>query len=318
MVGTNNMSHLSGFLALFLFVVLPLYAADLSDLTFSTTNGKVAITYCDRNAIGELVIPDTIEGNPVTSIGDGSFYLCLGLTHITIPDSITYIGEQAFRLCRSLTSITIPDSVISIGRGAFALCGLTAITIPDAVTSIGDETFANCSSLTSITIPDSVTSIGDQAFRDCSSLTSITIPDSVTSIGDQAFEDCRSLTRITFQGAAPTVGWAAFLNVAEGATANVQEQVIDSFAAAGSVWERLAVAIQRAPTITACGFINSTTFFIEIEPAGAGYRVMNSSTLDFGNAVEVTPTLEPTSGEANRFEFPVSGARNFYRIEPTE
>ena len=79
----------------------------------------------------------------------------------------------------------------------------------------------------------------------------------------------------------------------------------------------LTVAIQR-PAITACGFVDASTFFIDFEPAGTGYRVMSSTTLDFGNAVEVTSTLEPTSAEDNRFEFAASGARKFYRLEPTE
>ena len=51
----------------------------------------------------------------------------------------------------------------------------------------------------------------------------------------------------------------------------------------------------QPPAITACGLVNATTFFIEFEPAGTGYRVMSSSTLDFGDAVEVTPTVQPTS-----------------------
>ena len=70
MVITDNMKYLTAaFLALFLFGVLPLYAADLSDLTYTTTNSEVTITDCDEAATGELIIPDTIEGNPVTSIG---------------------------------------------------------------------------------------------------------------------------------------------------------------------------------------------------------------------------------------------------------
>ena len=72
----------------------------------------------------------------------------------------------------------------------------------------------------------------------------------------------------------------------------------------------------RQPAITACGLVNATTFFIEFEPAGTGYRVMSSSTLDFGDAVEVTPTVQPTSATDNRFEFTASGLKNFYRIEP--
>ena len=59
------MKHFSGFLALFFFASLPLYAADLSDLTYTTFGGEVTITDCDPSATGELVIPETVEGNPV-------------------------------------------------------------------------------------------------------------------------------------------------------------------------------------------------------------------------------------------------------------
>ena len=111
------------------------------------------------------------------------------------------IGEYAFWVCDGVTSITILDGVTSIGDDAFYGCsGLTSITIPDSVTSIGEHAFVNCSSLTSITIPDSVTSIGEDAFYRCSSLTSITIPDRVTSIGSYAFYGCSGLTTINFQG----------------------------------------------------------------------------------------------------------------------
>ena len=53
----------------FLFLIcaaLPLHAADLNDLTWTTTDGEVTITDCDQAATGELVISPTIEGNPVT------------------------------------------------------------------------------------------------------------------------------------------------------------------------------------------------------------------------------------------------------------
>ena len=89
------MKHLTGFLALFLFAVLPLYAADLSDLTWTTTitnpaqgSGEVTITGCDQAATGELIIPDTIDGNPVISIGEAALAKCNNLTSITIPDAL--------------------------------------------------------------------------------------------------------------------------------------------------------------------------------------------------------------------------------------
>jgi hypothetical protein len=52
------------------------------------------------------VIPDTIDGNPVTSIAWSVFRNCSSLTSITIPASITNIGDGAFFRCRSLTAVT--------------------------------------------------------------------------------------------------------------------------------------------------------------------------------------------------------------------
>ena len=48
--------------------------ASLDDLLWTTTNGKVTITDCATAVIGELVIPDTIDGaDSVTSIGGMRF-----------------------------------------------------------------------------------------------------------------------------------------------------------------------------------------------------------------------------------------------------
>ena len=205
------MKLLSGLLALFLFAVLPLYAADLSDLTYTTTDGEVTITDCDEAATGELIIPDTIEGNPVTRIGNSAFSFCSSLTGITIPDGVTITGYFAFAYCTSLTSITIPDSVISIGDFAFEACtSLTSITIPVSVISIGHFAFNECISLTSITIGDGLTSIESGAFYRCTSLTSIILPVTVTSIGAGAFGHCTSLTSITIPDSITNIGGGAF------------------------------------------------------------------------------------------------------------
>ena len=65
---------------------------------------------------------NTLIPNSVTSIGDGAFYKCTGLTSVSIPNSVTSIGEVAFGGCLGLTSITIPNSVTSIGEYAFSHC----------------------------------------------------------------------------------------------------------------------------------------------------------------------------------------------------
>ena len=171
-------------------------AGEAADFEYTIADGACTITKYTGSA-AEVVIPETIEGMPVTAIGDSAFKGCGSLTSVRIPDDVTRIGDSAFYECTGLTSISIPNSVTSIGYSAFYGCSsLTSISIPDSVTSIGYFTFNGCSSLTSISIPNSVTSIGEWAFSGCSSLTSISIPDSVTSIGEWAFSGCSSLTGI--------------------------------------------------------------------------------------------------------------------------
>ena len=68
--------------------------------------------------LGEVVIPQKFIYDgitySVTSLGDGCFYRCTGLTSITIPNSVTSLGDLCFSGCTGLTSITIPNS--EIGR----------------------------------------------------------------------------------------------------------------------------------------------------------------------------------------------------------
>ena len=144
------------------------YYLSIEGVLFS--KDKTTIVSYPGGRKGSYIIPNT-----VTSIGDGAFSFCDGLTNITIPNSVTSIGEHAFSGCSVLTSVTIPNSVTSIGN-AFSVCiGLTSITIPNSVTSIGNSAFYWCSELKEIEIPYFVTSIGENAFFNCYNLKSITL-----------------------------------------------------------------------------------------------------------------------------------------------
>ena len=196
--------------------------------------------YINGEEVKDLVIP-----NSVTTIREGAFNGCSGLTSVTIPNSVTSIAESAFYKCSGLTSITIPNSVTSIGYSAFEDCPnlkrvdissieawldisifsnpltngghlylngeeVIDLVIPNSVTSIGYEAFKGCRGLTSGTIPNSVTSIDQYAFMCCYDLTSVTIPNSVTSIGDNAFYECFSLTNINIPNSLTSINLGTF------------------------------------------------------------------------------------------------------------
>ena len=104
----------------------------MNDFEYEIDDSKVVITDY-TGAGGDVVVPDMIDGLPVTTIGESAFSGCTGLTSITLPNSITSIGSKAFSGCTGLTSITLPNSVTTIGRGAFKGCiGLTRRTL-DAI-----------------------------------------------------------------------------------------------------------------------------------------------------------------------------------------
>ncbi len=187
-----------------------LWSPPVQGYTYTTTNRAVTITKYTGSG-GAVTIPSTINGLPVTSIGDNAFYCCTNLAGVTIPDTVTNIGDGAFQGCLSLATATIGNSVTSIGSYAFYACdSLTSLTIPNSVTSIGYEAFFYCVHLASIAIPDSVTSVGDCAFSYCASLASATIGNSVTSIGYMAFYCCTSLTSATMGNSVASIGAWAF------------------------------------------------------------------------------------------------------------
>ena len=55
----------------------------------------MTITRCDEGAEGEVVIPDEIEGLPVTSIGTYAIGDCSNLTSITSRKHFTVKTKQA-------------------------------------------------------------------------------------------------------------------------------------------------------------------------------------------------------------------------------
>jgi hypothetical protein len=241
--------------------ILPAVVDAQSDFNYRNNDGAITITgYTGSESA--VVIPDTINGLPVTTIGREAFLQCPSLESVAIPGSVTGIGEHAFGWCTSLASITFPGSVTSIGNYAFQYTSLTNVTIPQSVTSIGYEAFYSCPNLAGVTIPCSVTNIGGLAFYNCNNLNMIkvdasnpvysslagvllsqdqmtliqfpggisgtyTIPDGLTTIGAAAFAQCRNLAGVTIPNSVTRIGRLAFYRCSTLTNLTIPKSVTD-------------------------------------------------------------------------------------------
>ena len=181
------------------------------DFTYTNTNGTITITgYIGPG--GDVVIPSSIGGVPVTSIGDSAFSFVnngnssssitslSNMTNVTIPDSVTNLGEAAFTACPNLANFSIGKGIRSIGGGPFTQ-------------SWG--TFQWCSSLTRVTLPDNITNISDGvgtrggpfgAFSGCAGLTNVIVGKGLAYLGNGTFTYCDKLVSVYFAGDAPAFG----------------------------------------------------------------------------------------------------------------
>ena len=118
------------------FMAATVNATQEGDYTYEVANGEATITGYTGSG-GDVTIPSTLGGCPVTKIGDGTFRGDNSLISVRIPSSVTSIGADAFWGCCKLTNARIPDSVVSIGEEAFYDCPLWNVTIPKSVKTIG-------------------------------------------------------------------------------------------------------------------------------------------------------------------------------------
>jgi len=196
------------------------YTYDMDYKAFFTSDGYL-YTVADGEAIicgyaGDaicLMIPDDLDGFPVSAFGDScvhshrssSLEPFPNLISVTIPAGMTDIGQFLF-VFGTLERIDVSSnnpSYASIDGVLFdkeletlILCPVARkgmFVIPEGIKYIADYAFHNCSSLTEVTLPSSVQSIGRNAFDGCTGLTEVILPDCLISISNDVFSECYSL-----------------------------------------------------------------------------------------------------------------------------
>ena len=160
----------------------------------------------------EIVIPDKIAGDNVTSIDYEAFEDNKQITKVSIPDGIEDIGTEAFKGCSSLHSVEIPESVNDIYSNAFEgtpwLDKLkeenNLVIINNILISIGND-------VEDLSIPEGIT-LAWGLFEVEKNITSIYVPDSMKNLFGEwwRFSGCESLKTINFPEGAGQLGPCAF------------------------------------------------------------------------------------------------------------
>ncbi|MBO5137955.1 MAG: leucine-rich repeat domain-containing protein [Spirochaetaceae bacterium] len=141
-------------------------AAPESDFEFKLSDDGtfIAITNYKGDA-KNLVIPETIQGVPVASIG--GFYYNKKIKSVVIPSSVKVIRAEAFSECEALEKVTLPEGLLFIDGGAFSETALTSVTVPKSLLFIGRGAFGS-DNLSEINIPDDAAFIGTNEYAELS------------------------------------------------------------------------------------------------------------------------------------------------------
>lgn len=164
------------------------------------------------SVLGSVVIPNSIEGYPVTKVADFAFSTpaqegdegAIGYYYDDKsgnPPVREWVIPDA-----TITSITIGSNVKEIGKCAFFGTMIESLEIPASVETIGDHSFYYSQALKKIEFAENpnLTCIDKSAFSNSELLgeesnNSITIPKSVKILEEAAFKGCTNLESILFE-----------------------------------------------------------------------------------------------------------------------
>ena len=170
-------------------------------------SGCTALATVNIPASLEFVGDYAFFGTPwIDSFADGELYLGKTLyaykgsivpgTTVNVKEGTVAISADCFRGGLGLTELTLPDSVEYVGAYAFSETGIESIDLPDYIQDIPEGLFRGCSKLTSIEIPQYVFQIAYRSFENCTALANVgfDINGFLFSIEKYAFSGCTSLT----------------------------------------------------------------------------------------------------------------------------
>lgn len=237
-----------------------------TDWTWTSDGTQITLTgYTGPN---DVIVPDRLDGLPVTGFGTIFSPDLAGsaITSISGGANVTTIVDMAFFNCAAMTSVSLPNA-----------------------TTIGNNAFFQCSALTSVILPNATT-IEGSAFFVCDALTYVSLPNA-TTIGDGAFFSCTALTSVYFGQNAPAEAADVYLN-----TPNVTNYITSPTATGWTnSWNGRPVV--RLP-VYADNFYGSGTGITGLTAAQVGALSNGQQEVDIGLTLTQAATTTRDSGFA--------------------
>ena len=161
-------------------------AVNINDFNYTEIEDGIEILGYKGFDMGDtLIIPTTISGKSVISIGKDAF-VNGRMKEVVLPRELKYIKDSAFKKCKYLNRVLLPPKLQEMGPSAFTQTGICEVIIPDSVTKIGYMCFFACNNLKRAVWGTSCNTIESSMFEN-GGLEKIIIPENVNSIRQNAF-----------------------------------------------------------------------------------------------------------------------------------
>lgn len=155
-------------------------------------------------------IPGYIDGHKIEVIAEEFTRGCIGVSKVTIPNTVTEIKRGAFVYTKRIQSISISSSVNKIADDVFSGNNCLKFTVDSNnkyfqaingdLYSKDGKTLVSATGSSMTKIPSFVEVIGGDAFCGNNHIVDITIPATVKKISYAAFASCKNLRNVIIEG----------------------------------------------------------------------------------------------------------------------
>ena len=155
-------------------------------------------------------IPGYIDGHKIEVIAEEFTRGCIGVSKVTIPNTVTEIRRGAFVYTKRIQSISISSSVNKIADDVFSGNNCLKFTVDSNnkyfqaingdLYSKDGKTLVSATGSSMTKIPSFVEVIGGDAFCGNNHIVDITIPATVKKISYAAFASCKNLRNVIIEG----------------------------------------------------------------------------------------------------------------------